>query len=94
MWRIILVTVFIIACLVGTHFAAAVWGFKLHEDAVRKDEKAGLKGAEMLKQANQILDDLANPSSLEAASYINTSTRPRVLAWLSAYSQTFKKGSK
>lgn len=94
MWRVILGTLFAVAALVLIVAASFAWGAKTYEGLAHKDERAGLKGAAMLKASAQILHELINPTSIDTTSYVNTLMRERILHWLSSYNNTFTKGKK
>lgn len=89
MWRVILVTVVVIAVLIGWSIACIAFGMSVGKDTVEEVLKAQgglpLKGVGLLKKARGILDDLVYPKGLEPPMYMLPETRKMIEQWLSDY---------
>jgi hypothetical protein len=94
MWRVVLFTVLALASLAVCALLVFMAGVKSAESTARKEDRAGLAGAVMLRQAVVLLNDMVNPTNLDEFSTINTIHRERAIRLVASYNTKFRKGSK
>jgi len=93
MWRVVLLTIFGLMCLGSGLFFSFLAGVKSAEATARKEDRAGLAGAVMLRQAVNLLNDMVNPTNLDEFSALNTTHRDRATRLVASYNTKFRKGS-
>ena len=85
MIRVIIFTIIGITIFLAYTFVIFVVGARFHEKAVKEDGMAGLGGAKLLQEANQLLSGLVEPTTLDHASYLDVTAQERVNSWRATY---------
>jgi hypothetical protein len=93
MWRVVLATALVLGALACLVLAAFLAGVRSAEATARKEDRAGLAGAIMLRQAMTLLTDMTNPTNLDEFSSLNTVHRERAIRLVASYNTKFRKGS-
>ncbi len=72
-------------------FACMALGFRLHEDAVKKEGLPGLRDLKLVRQAKHLFDELGVTSSLDEVEIINSKHKTAIDQWLETYNKWEKK---
>ena len=91
MVRVIVFTILGVAVFAGYSFIILGLGAKIHEATVKKDGMAGLGGAKLLQDANSLLTELVEPSTLEHASFLDTKAQEEISKWRETYNKWREK---
>jgi hypothetical protein len=72
--------------LVGALLVGIVWGAWSHESAAKKDDRAGLSGSKMLREAHVIFDRMQNPNLYDNnATFLSTQDSEAIDKWQKTY---------
>lgn len=72
-------------------FACMGIGFRLHEDAMRKEGLPGIRDLKLVRQAKQLFEELGVTSSLDEVEIINSEHKAAIDQWLKTYNKWEKK---
>lgn len=85
MWQVIGTVVCLVLCVCAL-LAGVVLGGLTHESAVKKDDRAGLSGSKMLREAHLIFDRMQNPNLYDNnATFLSTQDSEAIDKWQKTY---------
>ncbi len=71
----------------GYSWLIFIWGAKIHEGIVRKNDMAGVRGLNVIKEAAKILGRLGVASTLDDVEIISSKNQQAIKEWLEKYNQ-------